>query len=240
MHSRSRYWHLIDYVIVRARDKRDVRLTKAMCGADCWTDHRLIISKLNLHIQPMRRPQGQKVAKRLNITKLKCIQAAQKHHRALDSKLADTQSNQDSIEEQWVPFRDTVHSVAHEVLGPATRNHQDWFDENDDKIQELLEDKRRLLRAHQNDPTCMTKKAAFTNMRSTVQAKLRSMQDSWLSAKADEIQGYADRHDTKRFYEALKAVYGPPSSGSSPLLRADGTTLRTDKKLILERWAKDR
>ena len=88
----------------------------------------------------------------------------------------------------------------------------------------------------------MAKKAAFTNMRSTVQAKLRSMKDSWLSAKADEIQGYADRHDTKRFYEALKlvkAVYGPQSSGSSPLLSADGTTLLTlaDKKLILERWA---
>ena len=125
MHPRSRHWHLIDYLIVRARDRRDVRLTKAVCGADCWTDHRLIISKLNLHIQPMRRPQGQKVAKRLNITKLKCIQTAPKLHRALNSKLADTQSNQDSIEEQWALFRDTVHSVAHEVLGPATRNHQD-------------------------------------------------------------------------------------------------------------------
>ena len=106
MHPRSRHWHLIDNVIVRARDRWDVRLTKAMCGADCWTDHRLIISKLNLHIQPMRRPQGQKVAKRLNITKLKCIQTTQKLHRAVDSKLADTQSNQDSIKEQWAPFRD--------------------------------------------------------------------------------------------------------------------------------------
>ena len=59
----------------------------------------------------------------------------------------------------------------------------------------------------------------------------------WLSNKADEIQGYADRNDTKGFYDALKAVYGPQSSGSSPLLSLDGTTLLTDKKLILERWA---
>ena len=63
------------------------------------------------------------------------------------------------------------------------------------------------------------------------------MQDSWLSAKADEIQSYADRHDTKKFYDALKAVYGPSPSRSSPLLSADGTTLLTEKKLILERWA---
>ena len=51
----------------------------------------------------------------------------------------------------------------------------------------LLEEKHRLLRAHQNDPSCAAKKAAFSNMRSTVQRKLRSMQDSWFRAKADEI-----------------------------------------------------
>ncbi|KAK3866016.1 hypothetical protein Pcinc_028428 [Petrolisthes cinctipes] len=55
-----------------------------------------------------------------------------------------------------------------------------------------------------------------------IQARLLSIQDAWLSSKADEIQGFADRHDTKRFYDALKAVYGPPSIGSSPLLSADG------------------
>ncbi|KAL8606835.1 hypothetical protein ACOMHN_036473 [Nucella lapillus] len=54
----------------------------------------------------------------------------------------------------------------------------------------------------------------------------------------DEIQGYADRHDTKRFYDALEAVYGPQSSRSSNLLSANSSTLLTDKKQILERWAK--
>ena len=42
-----------------------------MCGADCWTDHRLVISKLNLRIPPVRRPQGKKVLKKLDVSKLK-------------------------------------------------------------------------------------------------------------------------------------------------------------------------
>ena len=33
MHPRSKHWHLIDYVIVRRKDRQDVRVTKAMCGA---------------------------------------------------------------------------------------------------------------------------------------------------------------------------------------------------------------
>ena len=41
----------------------------------------------------------------------------------------------------------------------------------------------------------------------------------------------------KNFYDALKEVYGPSSSGASPLLNADGSTLITDKEEILKRWA---
>ena len=70
MHPRSKHWHLIDYVIVRSTDRQDVRVKKTMCGANCWTDHRLVVSKLNLRNQPARRPQGKKAPKRLDVSKL--------------------------------------------------------------------------------------------------------------------------------------------------------------------------
>ena len=42
MHPRSKHWHLIDYFIVRRKDRQDVRVAKTMCGADFWIDRRLI------------------------------------------------------------------------------------------------------------------------------------------------------------------------------------------------------
>ena len=66
MQPRSKHWHFIDYVIVRRKDRQDAIVTKTMCGADCWTDQRLVVSKWNLRIQPARRPQGKKVPKRLD------------------------------------------------------------------------------------------------------------------------------------------------------------------------------
>ena len=71
MHPRSKHWHLIDYVVVWRKDRQDIRVTKTMCGADCWTDHRPVVSKLNLRIQPVRRPQGKKVPKKLDVSMLK-------------------------------------------------------------------------------------------------------------------------------------------------------------------------
>ena len=63
------------------------------------------------------------------------------------------------------------------------------------------------------------------------------MQDSWLSKKADEIQSFADRKYIKKFFDALKIIYGPQSSGTTPLLSADGTSLLIYKEGILKRWA---
>ena len=46
-------------------------VTKLMCDTDCWTDHMLVVSKLNLRSQPVRRPQGKEVPKRSDFFKLK-------------------------------------------------------------------------------------------------------------------------------------------------------------------------
>lgn len=35
MHPRAKQWHMIDYAICRMRDIRDVKITKAMRGAEC-------------------------------------------------------------------------------------------------------------------------------------------------------------------------------------------------------------
>jgi len=40
----------------------------------------------------------------------------------------------------------------------------------------------------------------------------------------------------KRFYDSLKCLYEPSTSDSPPMFGADGETLITDKKEIVERW----
>ena len=87
---------------------------------------------------------------------------------------------------------------------------------------------------HQDDTSSVSKKAAYNNICKTVQNRLRDMQDSWLSKKAEEIQPFADRKDMKKFHDDLKTIYGPKSSSATPLLSADGSTLLSDKDAILK------
>jgi len=64
MHPRSKHWHLNDFVIVRRSYLRDVKIIRAMRGADCWTDYRLIRSQLSVRVRPLSRMKQS--CKRLN------------------------------------------------------------------------------------------------------------------------------------------------------------------------------
>ena len=123
-------------------------------------------------------------------------------------------------------------------LGPVSRKHQDWFDENDKETQGLLEEKHQNHKAYLRNTSSASSKTAYSKICKTVQTRLRDVQDSWLSKKADEIQSFADRKNMMKFFDELKTIYGPKSSGTTPLLSADGTGLLTEKESILKRWAK--
>ncbi|BHF77929.1 hypothetical protein SprV_0602103900 [Sparganum proliferum] len=240
-HPRSRQWHLLDYVLVRRRDQRDVLVTKAITGADGWTDHRLVISKMRIRLQPRRRPQGKRPPGKLNIAFL----SLPAHHLYFSTELAQRLDNlpiaaaaaeNASVENRWCQLRDTIQSTALAVLGRARRQHQDWFDDNDAVISNLLAEKNRLHKAYVDHPTA-DNKAAFYRSRRHLQQRLREMQDAWTARKAEEIQGYADRNEWNNFFAATKAVYGPSTKGTAPLLSADGSTLLTERTQILQRWA---
>nr|VZI17363.1 unnamed protein product [Spirometra erinaceieuropaei] len=203
-HPRSRPWHLLDYVLVRRRDKRDALVTKAIAVA---------VGGPTIASNELAR----------RIDKLPIAAAAAAAENA-------------SVENHWCQLRDTVQSTALAVLVRAPRQHQDCFDDNDVAIKNLLPEKNRLHKAYVDHPT-EDNKAAFYRSRHQLQKRLHEMKDAWTARKAEEIQGYADRNEWKKFFSVMKAVYGPPTKGTAPLLSADGSSLLTEKTQILQRWA---
>ena len=60
-----------------------------------------------------------------------------------------------------------------EVAGLSTWKHQDWSDEEDTEIQELLEKKRSSRNCLLAKPDEQAAKAAYKTARTTLQAKLK-------------------------------------------------------------------
>ena len=132
MYPRSKHWRLTECHSAK-EGQTGVRVTKSMCGADCWRNHRLVV----------RRPQDKKVPKKLDVSKLKQNSKRQIFVSDPCSRLDALEHSSEDID---TVFRDTVHSSSMDSLGPVSCKHQDWFAENDKEIQGLLEEKHQNTR----------------------------------------------------------------------------------------------
>ena len=97
------------------------------------------------------RPQGTKALKQLNVGKLKLPSISQYFADTLEERLNSTVLEDHDVEAACT-LRNTVYNTAFECLGPSTRKHKDWFDENCTEITQLLEVKHHAYKAHIEDP----------------------------------------------------------------------------------------
>nr|VZI43952.1 unnamed protein product [Spirometra erinaceieuropaei] len=129
-----------------------------------------------------------------------------------------------AVEDRWCQRRDTVQSTTLAVRGHARRQHQDWLDNNDVAISNLLAERNRWQKVYADRHTDDNGAPVYRSGR-PVQQRLREVQDAWRTRKSEKIQGHADRNEWKNFFSAIKAVYGPPTKGTAHLLSTDAYIL---------------
>ena len=104
MHPRSKQWHLLDYIIVRKSQACETLVTRAMRGAECWTDHRLILAKMRLRIRP--RTRRTRAARKLDCSALKNAEIRNNFERKVAQITQDIDNNlhASSLNEKWDSF----------------------------------------------------------------------------------------------------------------------------------------
>ncbi|XP_062532963.1 uncharacterized protein LOC134201747 [Bombyx mori] len=125
MHPRSKHWHLIDYAIVRQRDFSQVQITRVMRGAHCWSDHRLIVTKLRLRLRRPRRSPMKKLAS-LDIDKLRDPEVRKNYAEVLSKKLLPVNETGDA-DADWGALSSHIMDTASIALGHfdrGTRHHR--------------------------------------------------------------------------------------------------------------------
>lgn len=231
MHPRSKHWHLIDYIIVRKRDRQDLRLVRVCRSAECWTDHNLVRAKLRLRIKPKQRMNNIKVPRKLNARRLR--------NPDIQMKFANNLQCLDGVKD-WAMLKDTLYRVGEEVLGFTTKSHKDWFDDNDVEIDQLLSEKRtaeaKCLAGGLTFEERHRRKVHVRSVKAKVQKRLRQIECSWWDVKVHQIQEASNTGNTERLHSLLREVHGPRPASVSPLKSADGSSTIKDPKGILDRW----
>ena len=109
-------------------------------GADCWTDHALVRAKFRMVI---------KLAARLRTTvKLpKCLDVSKLHSAEFQEALAEGM-NAVAYTSSWDATKDDLYKVAEETVSTVAAKSRDWFDENDQAINDVLAAKKQHTRPY--------------------------------------------------------------------------------------------
>ncbi len=93
---------------------RDVLHTRVMPSADCYTDHRLVRSKVLLTFKPPRKRKGPKT-KKLQVHRLSLPWMEADFQAKLEERLTDV--SEECPDDQWNHLKSVLQEVTAETVG---------------------------------------------------------------------------------------------------------------------------
>ena len=98
------------------------------------------------------------------------------------------------------------NDTAKASLGKHEKKHKDWFDPNDQILQDLM---AKIGQAHQRVLQIRSTRSTIEACKYACRILQRYTRTEWWKMKADELKRVADRNDMRGFYSGLKEVCGP-------------------------------
>uniref|UniRef100_A0A0L8GZK8 Uncharacterized protein n=1 Tax=Octopus bimaculoides TaxID=37653 RepID=A0A0L8GZK8_OCTBM len=149
------------------------------------------------------RLQKSSVPKLINVLPLKTVEKHAELSIKLDTALNTVDIN-DDIESSWKALHDATHSVSVKVLGHSVCKHQDWFNDNNTDVQQLIDKMHSSHSTWKNDKGSSRKENVYKKCRGQVQHALRQMKEAYWSFKAMNSKKLQTERILKRFMMASR------------------------------------
>lgn len=231
----------IDHLMINGRWKNSLCDVRAMRGADCSSDHHLIIGKINLKL---RKAKGNDTNKReiFDTTKLKNIDAQKKfkielrnQFRILEDLNETENSTVESLEMAWSEIQTMYRETSKNTLGYRKRERKQWISDNTwNSIQERKDIKRKINNA-KSERIQISLQKEYTSKDKEVKQKAKADRKKYLETLAEEAETAASKGQLSTVYRITKQLSGKLTSSNIPCKSKDGKVL-TSESQQLERW----
>ena len=211
----------IDYILISGRFKNALLSAKSYPGADCYSDHALVLAKFRLKLKKnKKKPMNTK----LNLAILRSDQdIRQKYALSVKNKFQSL-NELEEVEHQWENFKQAINEAAAEVIPPLKRRaKQKWMTED---ILNLM-DKRRQAKCNYENYEAIHKE---------IRNKCDEAKENWIKEKCKEIE-LLQRSTPKVMYRNIEEIIGKRTCSSTGCLKTKEGSIIMDKEKILERWA---
>ena len=192
----------IDFIIVSQKRRGCVKNVRTRPGADCNSDHQLLVADIKLGLRKM----------------VQSLQPRRVDYQTLDNNYKVKISNrfeallqcdeERTPNELWKEGQDIMLSVAEETICSKKKKISRWI--SDETLKEV--EKRRHLRAKRIRGT--VDEAAYKQQNSKIQRMIRKDKETFIQEQCQQIEENAINNSTKELY--IKVSKTSPRNSTQP------------------------
>ena len=141
----------IDHVLIGRRWHSSVLDVRSFRGADCDTDHYLVIAKVRERLTVGKQAAQRFDRQRFNLRKLNEAEVREEYQTEITNRSAALENLNDDVNRTWENIKENIQTSAKESLGlHELKQNKPWFDE---ECLGLLDQRKRAKMQWIEDPS---------------------------------------------------------------------------------------
>lgn len=223
----------IDHVLIDTRHKRNIKNVRSIRGAECGSDHNLVLIEIYQRIAVERREKTRQKPQTDWIKLRDPVVAANfrtKMRNGLEEKKQGAESQ--DIENKWNIFKTTLQECAKDLCGNRVKEKaKPWLDQEcEDFIIKRREARAKWLKANRDE-----NREEYNDINRKTTRLLRQKKRNWLKSLVEKAEEDRTNNNARDFYRTtrfFRKEYKPKPYGVN---NKDGNII-TQPKEGLDRW----
>ena len=214
------YRNQIDYILVKKRWRNSILCAKTRPGADCGSDHEMLIADIRVKLKKVKTPAK---PKRYDLEQVPNIFSVE-----VSNKFALLEEAEREPEELWKEAKDIIlASAADHVPGKKKTAPSPWLSQN--AIDIAVE--RRKLKGKSSE----TEKQQYKKLCSDFQRQARRDKEEYYKKICDDIETEHNNGNARAMFGKIRQVSKKFSPRTSSIKNKEGEVL-SDLDKVLDRW----
>ena len=216
----QRYRNQIDYIIIQNRWRSMIHLAKTLPGADCGSDHELLIAKIKIKLRKAKQIKTDIRYDLSNISDNYTVAVSNRFEILENENISEKAPN-----ELWEEIKETILSEAENlILKKKVVKRSKWLSEETIKTAE----KRKLAK-------CNKKWDEFKTLNAEFQRQARKDKESFIIKECEKVEDNMKKGKTKEVYKTIKNFTRQFSPKVGVIKDEQGNNL-TEERDIKNRW----